>query len=51
MVRVQRELLPYLLLVAAFILVILVVVAGIAFGGASTAVHTFPVPQPAPVGP
>jgi len=51
MVRVRRELFPYLLLMAAFILVILVVVAGIAFGGASTAVHTFPLPQPAPVGP
>jgi hypothetical protein len=51
MVRVRREQFPYLLLMAAFVLVILVVVAGIALGGASTAVHTFPLPQPAPVGP
>jgi len=51
MVRMRREVFPYLLLMAAFILVILVVMAGIAFSGASTAVHTFPLPQPAPVGP
>jgi hypothetical protein len=50
MVRVRREI-PYLLLVAALALVVLVVVAGIAFGGASTAVHTFPLPQPGPEGP
>src|SRR3989442_5679115 len=50
MVRVQRELLPYLLLVAAFILVILVVVAGVAFGGGSTGGATRSLSHAAPAG-
>lgn len=50
MVRARRGLFPYLVAMLALVLLAILVVTGIAFGGASTA-STFPLPQPAPVGP
>jgi hypothetical protein len=51
MVRTRRELFPYLVAIAPFILAALLIVAGSVLGDASTAAHAFPLPQPAPVGP
>ena len=51
MVRLRREVFPYLVAVAPLIFGLLIVMAGIVFGGSSVSVHTFPLPQPAPVGP
>jgi hypothetical protein len=51
MVRIQREVFPYLVAVAPLILGVLILVAGLVFAGASTSAHTFPLPQPGPVGP
>lgn len=51
MVRLQRKLFPYLVAVAPLIFGLLIVMAGLMFGGSPAPAHTFPLPQPAPVGP
>jgi hypothetical protein len=51
MVRLQRNGFHYLATVAPLILGFLILVAMHVFGGSPAAVHTFPLPQPAPVGP
>jgi len=51
MVRLQREGFNYLATVAPLILGLLILVAVHVFGASSAPVHTFPLPQPAPVGP
>lgn len=49
--RLRRQMFPYLLAITPLILVALIVLLAFVHGGASTAAHTFPFPQPAPVGP
>ena len=51
MVRLQRERFHYLAAVAPLMLALLILITVHAFGGSSAPVHTFPLPQPAPVGP
>lgn len=51
MARLQRDMFPYLVAVAPLIIGLLIVAAGLVFGGSSAPADMFPIPQPAPVGP
>lgn len=51
MVRLQRTVFPYLVAAAPLTLGLLTLAAGLVFSGSSAPAHTFPLPQPAAVGP
>jgi hypothetical protein len=51
MVRMRREVFPYLVAVTPLVLGLLFFVAGLVIGGSMTSAHTLPLPQPGPVGP
>jgi hypothetical protein len=51
MVRMRREVFPYLVAVTPLALGLLIFVAALVIGGSMTSAHTLPLPQPGPVGP